>query len=148
MARGICGVARLGFCGVARLGFCGVARLGFCGVARLAGWVFAEIFGGPAGRLGFCGGPARLGFAVAGWVFGQLNFVRVNAKRKRAKLTTRPIFTHHAPTPSAHHAPTPTSAHYTRPLHADYTATAPITRGQGAKPSMWGVRLGRRSSCR
>ena len=75
MARGICGVARLGFCGVARLGFCGVARLGFCGVARLgfallrycvarlAGWVFAAICGGPAGRLGFCGnlrwpGPA------------------------------------------------------------------------------------------
>ena len=59
MARGICGVARLGFCGVARLGF---ALLRYC-VARLAGWVFAEIFGGPAGRLGF---------AVAGCFFNSI----------------------------------------------------------------------------
>ena len=77
MARGICGVARLGFCGVARLGFCGVARhcviawpgwpAGFLrqfAVARLAGWVLRW----PAG---FCGG--RLGFAVARRVLGKLS---------------------------------------------------------------------------
>ena len=59
MARGICGVARLGFCGVARLGFlrCGPAGRLF----------FTAIYGGPtwlefAAALFFA--VARLGFAA------------------------------------------------------------------------------------
>ena len=93
MARGICGVARLGFCGVARLGFavarlgfCGVARLGFCGVVRLgfcgvAGWV-----------LRYCGviAVARL----AGWVLrrpgGVLGQTRICAFSRKTKRPTGP----------------------------------------------------------
>ena len=64
-------------------------------VARLAGWVLRS----------------------AGWVlrwpgcFFELNFVRVNAKRKRAKLTTSPIRTHHAPTPTSAHTPSYADSH-------------------------------------
>ena len=122
MARGICGVARRGFCGVARRGFCGVARLvlallRYC-VARLAGWVFAAICGGPAGRLGFAVSGRVLGKKLS-WCVGTQNEKahgphyyeqQDNSQHTHRGLclsapTTRP--------PRAHHAPT------TRQLRAD-----------------------------
>ena len=72
MARGTCGVARLGFCGVARLGFVGCgspARLGFCG-GRL-GFAVALVFA-----------VARLGFAALVFAVAQAEFKKTKVKNK------------------------------------------------------------------
>ena len=125
MARGICGVARLGFCGVARLGFCVIALLRYC-VARLAVF-FAEICGGPAGRLGFAVAGWVLwmvvarpgwGFAVARLFFGtKICACEFTRKTKKGQINNK---AHCAPTtrrlplaPVRHYTPTPTAhAHY------------------------------------
>ena len=81
MARGICGVARLGFCGVTRLGFlrCGpVGVLRYCVIAW-PGWpsVFLRRF--TVDRPGW-GLRRRCFFAVARQVFAAMVFAVAQAE--------------------------------------------------------------------